>query len=348
MKKIGKINKDIGKINTVLTIGLIILISIILINTPIDVVDASKGHGHGLNIKGGVKMGGGATRPASIHPPEPESPNSAHRTTHIRIGGQRGVVAVNDPDRDAKLRARGVASGKDGIGKIHANMHKVQCSICNMRGRASAKIAGKIGTQIVAKIGGISTNVSVDFPDNTTEITTVIYDPHLKEVIFIGKENYTMPSMDLRDFITALKVPNGDQWISIDLYENSTEEAPVSFGDTRLWNTSMGSKLLNGDYLLKNQTIDEISSCYLNNGCGSMETSRIWIQPSKVTLKYDAGIFTYDKINISVYYEGEGTMGDCAKQCWDSWVENLNTRVSKMSKNDISAYRFMLPCQLFN
>ena len=186
--------------------------------------------------------------------------------------GKSGYVK-GDPST-APQNGRGHLDGKTSQGKT------IQCSQCKTR----AKINVKIGAKICAKIGGISMNVTVDPPDNATGITAVMYDPYLKELIFIGKENYTMPSIDLGAFITALTVPKQDQWISIDLYENNTQVAPVSFGDMRLWNTSMGSRLLNGDYLLKNQTIDNISSCY-SKFDGSTVTFRVWIQPSKVTLK---------------------------------------------------------------
>ncbi len=184
--------------------------------------------------------------------------------------------------------------------------------------------------KIGVKVGGISTNISAQLLDNLTDIKGVVYDPYLEELIFVGEENYSLPKVDLEDLAMALQIPKEDQWVDMDI---DMDTSNVTFGDSRLVNSSTGYKLFSADYLLKNTTLDNISDCMCWNRCRGYETRRIWIYPNESVLNITNNSFVWNKFGVSVSQEYlSGRFDNCMNECWNSWAGYLANNFYNLSK----------------
>ena len=192
---------------------------------------------------------------------------------------------------------------------------------------ADAACLAKIGV----KVGGISTNISAQFLENLTDIKAVVYDPYLEELIFVGEENYSLSKVDLDDLAMALEVPKEDQWVDMDV---DVDTSGVTFGDSRLVNSSTSYKLFSADYLLKNMTLDNVSDCVCWKRCGGDETRRIWIYPNESVLNITNNSFVWNKFSVSVSQEYlSGRSDNCTNECWNSWASHLANNFLNLSKD---------------
>ncbi len=205
----------------------------------------------------------------SIHEKEIKDANDLEKKIRDKIGNKEAD----------KLKKAGVI--KKALERLG-----LKCSVC------------KIGI----KIGGISTNLSAQLLENLTDIKAVVYDPYLGDLIFVGERNYSLPKINVSDLVNALTITKDQQKLSIELGENT---CPVDYYGTS--NTSLGLKLFNADYLLKNKTIDYISDCYCDAACVDTSGYRIWIESSNVSLKTANNAFVYDTVKISAYSENLGS-----------------------------------------
>ncbi len=231
---------------------LTILITVLMMWNNCVYVDA---HAYGKTYE--IKLGGVKTY-YSVHPPEPK----AHNYWHLKI---RGEIINLDKIEETKAKLKEMSISDKKIRNI-LKTAGIECSYC----------------KISIRPGGFATNISAQFLENLSEIKAIIYDQYTQELIFIGKENYSLPGIDLDDLAMALQVPKEDQWVDMDV---DVDTSDVTFGDSRLVNSSTGHKLFSADYLLKNRTLNNVSDCMCWKRCGGDEIRRIWIYPITINLR---------------------------------------------------------------
>lgn len=191
---------------------------------------------------------------------------------------------------------------------------------------AGTQCQGSSGSNFVfPKVGGVALDQAATFLANMDDITGAYYDAAEDRIVFIGKENTSLPEFNKDDLAVAIRAVLFNKVLPAVSIETDIENPAVSnvyyYGGIE--NTEFGKVLVDADYKMKlyefgfdenQQQVTSSVSGYLSvfqrfldkdpppTASGS---SRFVLRPDLVSLKRDttAKSFVFDQVTMEVYTE---------------------------------------------
>lgn len=180
-------------------------------------------------------------------------------------------------------------------------------------------------SQQAARVGGVALDQAATFLANMDDITGAYYDQNLDRIVFVGKQNTTLPEFDKDDLAVAIRAVLFNKVlpaVSIEPDVNNPAKSNVLYYGG-IEDTKFGNVLVDADWKMKKYEFgyDENQQAVTSSvpgyksllqryvekspSNGSTGASRFVIRPKLVSLKRDeaATSFVFDQVSMEIYTE---------------------------------------------
>ncbi len=186
------------------------------------------------------------------------------------------------------------------------------------------------GANLQARVGGVALDQAATFLANMDDITGAYYDSTLDRIVFVGKQNTSLPEFDRDDLAVAIRAVIFNKTVPMLSIEDDPSDPDGPFQKVlyygNIQDTKFGQVLLDADYKMKKYEIgyDENQQVVTSSVPGyksfinryfekpnadpitySHNSVRFWLTPLLVSLKRDvsANAFVFDQATMQIKTE---------------------------------------------